>query len=92
MRADPVVAHHVAQDALAQAPVGDAQALGREMRPDRLENGAAGEHQVGALVADAGVGGALGVAHGAQPRDRPVDLRPAEPEAVDRAPVVARAG
>ena len=79
VRTDPVGAHHVAEDPLAQAPIGDAQPLGREMLPNRLQDGAAGEHQIGAFVADAGVGGALGVAHGAQSRDRRVDLRPAKP-------------
>ena len=41
---------------------------------DRFENRAAREHEVRALVSDAGVGGALGVAHRAEPRDRVVDL------------------
>src|SRR6185312_16872283 len=90
VRADPVGAHHLAEDSLAQAPVGDAQPFGGEMRPDRLEDGAAREDQIGALMPDAGVGGALGVAHRAQTRDRRVDLGPAEPQGVDRAPIVAR--
>ena len=62
----------------------------REMRPDRLEDGAAGEHEIGALVADAGVGGALGVAHGAQRRDRRVDLGAASHRPSTGAAVVAR--
>ena len=57
---DAVLAHQVHQDALAQAAVGDAQAVGREGAPDRLEDGAAGEHEIGAVAADAGVRGALG--------------------------------
>ena len=56
---DAVLAHQVHQDALAQAAVGDAQALGREGAPDRLEDGAAGEDEVGPLPADAGIGGPL---------------------------------
>ena len=41
---------------------------------DRLEDCAAREHEIGALDADAAVGGALGVAHRPQPRDRGVDF------------------
>src|SRR5271156_87849 len=78
------------EDSLAQTPVGDAQPLGGEMVPDRLQDGAASEHKIGAFVADAGVGGALGIAHGAQSRDRRVDLRPPAPQSAARAPVIAR--
>ena len=70
----PIGAHHLRQNALAQSAVGDADPLGGKMRADRLENRAAGQHEIGALGADAGVGGAFGVAHRAQARDRRVDL------------------
>ena len=90
MRPDPILTHHLAENAFPQTPVGDAQSLGREMLADRLEDRAAGEHEIGALMADAGVGGSLSVAHRPQTRDSVVDLRPAEPEPVYSAPVVAR--
>ena len=56
--ARPVLAHQVHQDALAQAAIGDAQAVRGEGAADRLKDGAAGEHEVGALAADAGIFGA----------------------------------
>ncbi len=59
------------------------------LRPDRLEDCAAGKDEIGALMPDAGVGGALGVAHRAKPGDGLVDFLPLEPEPVDRAAVVA---
>ena len=55
---DAVLAHHLHQHAFAQAAVGDAQPLARKRAADRFEDGAAGEHQVGALGADAGIGDA----------------------------------
>ena len=57
---------------------------------DRFQNGAAGEHQVGALGADAGIGDAALVAHGEQPLDHAGDLAVAHPAAVDAAALVAR--
>ena len=65
----PVLAHHFNQHAFAQAAVGNAQALGREAQADRFENGAAGKDQVGAFAADARIGDAIGIGHGAQPAD-----------------------
>ena len=56
---DAVVGHQFAQYALAQAAVGDAQPLRRPHRADRLQDGAAGQHQIGAVGADAGIGDAL---------------------------------
>ena len=85
-----VLAHHLHQHALAQAAVGDAQPLARERAADRFQDGAAGEHQVGALGADAGVGDAVLVAHGEQPLDHAGDLAVAHPAAVDAAALVAR--
>ena len=49
-----VAGHQRAQDAFADAAVGDAERLGRPDVHDRLEDRAAGDDQVGALVADAG--------------------------------------
>ena len=48
----------------AQAAIGDAQPRQRKRQANRVENGAAGEHEVGALGADAGIGHALVEAHG----------------------------
>ena len=48
-----VLAHHLDQHALAQAPIGDPQPRQRERMADRVENGAARQHQIGALDADA---------------------------------------
>ena len=79
-----VFAHHLHQHALAQAAVGDAQPPARKHAADRIEDGAAGQHQVGALGADAGIGDALLVAHRQQPLDHPRDLRRVHPAAVDR--------
>ena len=45
-----VLAHHLHQHAFAQAAIGDAQARAREGAPDRLQDRAAGKHQVGALA------------------------------------------
>ena len=85
-----VLAHHLDQHALAQAAVGDAQARQREGVADRVENGAAGQHQIGALDADAIVVGALLVAHAEQPLDDGGDVGIVHPDAVDAAAVVAR--
>src|SRR4029078_2036961 len=61
-----VLAHHLDQHAFAQATVGDAQAQQRKGAPEGIEYGAAGEHEIGALDADAVVAGALLVAHAEQ--------------------------
>ena len=85
----PVRAHHLHQHALAQPAVGDAHPPAREFTPDRIQDGAAGEHKIGALGADAGIGDALLVAHGDQPIDHGSRLRVRHPAAVDAAAVVA---
>ena len=54
-----VLDHQRRQDALAQTAVGNSQALARPQAQDRLEDGAAGEHEVGAVAADARLGDAL---------------------------------
>ena len=41
-------AHQRLQDAFAQAPIGDPQPVGRPAAPDRLQDRAAGDHQIGA--------------------------------------------
>ncbi len=52
---DAILDHQRGEDALAQAPVGNAQPLAGPHLQHGLEDGAAGEHQVGALPADAGL-------------------------------------
>ena len=58
-----VARHQRAQDALADAAVGDAEVLGRPDVDDRLEDRAAGDDQVGALAADARQSRALLIVH-----------------------------
>src|SRR5688500_7568513 len=43
------------QDAFAQATIGDADAVGRPFAADGLEDGAAGQHEISAVSADARV-------------------------------------
>src|SRR5664279_2037222 len=78
-----VLAHHLHQHALAQAAIGDPQPRQRKRTADRVENGAARQHQIGALDADAVVAGAFLIAHGEQARDNSVDIRIAQPDPVD---------
>ena len=86
----PVAGHERAEDAFADAAVGDAERLGRPDVHDRLEDRAAGDDQIGALVADAGEGGALVMVHAGQGGGDSAHVRRRHLEAVDRAPVVAR--
>ena len=44
--------HQVEQDALADAAVGDAQPADRPGGADRVEDGAAAQHQIGAFLPD----------------------------------------
>ena len=82
--------HQVEQDALADAAIGDAQAADRPGRADRVEDGAAAQHQIGALAADAGVGGAaLDVEPGEMARDD-LDLVEGQHAAVDHRADIAR--
>ena len=80
------------QDALAQAAVGDAQALGRPTPADRLEDGAAGEHQVGAVARRCrGWRRAASKSDVEQARRSPRSTSASlHPQAVDPAAVVAR--
>jgi EmrB/QacA subfamily drug resistance transporter len=56
---DAVGGHDLGQYALAQAAVGDAQPARRPGAADRLENGAAGENEIGPVRADAWIGDTL---------------------------------
>ena len=82
--------HHAQQDAFAQAAIGDADALARERAADRLEDRAAGQHQIGALAADAGIRRPGGIVHLDQAVDHCEDIALMHPQPVDLAPVVAR--
>ena len=57
---------------------------------DRVENGAARQHQIGALDADTIIAGALLIAHAEQARDGRGDIGIAHPDAIDPAAIVAR--
>ena len=72
---DPVGAHHLDQHALAQTAIGNAQPPAGECAADRFQDGAAGEHEIGALGADTGIGDALLVSHGEQALARRRSLR-----------------
>ena len=85
-----VLGHQLDQHAFAQAAVGDAQPLARPAAADRLEDGAAGQHQVGPLAADAGIGHARVVVHADERLDQIGNDAAGEPGAVDTAAVVAR--
>src|SRR4051812_8117806 len=85
---DSVFAHHLHQHAFPQPPVGDPQALAGECRPDCIENGAAGENEIGALGSDAGIGDPILVAHGQQPLDNARRLLVAHPASVDATPLI----
>src|SRR6202046_1476481 len=84
-----VLAHHLDQHAFAQAAIGDAQARAREGAANGVEDGAAGEHQVGALAADAGIGSAFVEAHVYELPDHARNLVVGEPAAVDAPAVVS---
>ena len=86
---DTFVGHQLAQDALAQSAVGHPQPRRRPMRADRLENGAACKHEIGAVGADAGVGDALAEVPADQRLDHPVDLVVVHPQPIDAAAVIA---
>ena len=83
-----VLGHQRGEDAFAQAPVGHAQALAGPYPEQGLEDGAAGEHEIGALLADARLRHALGIAHGDQAVGDGAHIRRAEPAAVDAGAVV----
>ncbi|CDX24681.1 hypothetical protein MPL3356_410016 [Mesorhizobium plurifarium] len=86
---DAVIGHQLAQDTLAQAAVGDAQPLRRPDTADRFQDRAAGEHEVCAVGADAGVGATLLEIPADQPLYHAVDAVAVHPEAVDAAAVIA---
>src|SRR5690349_20157080 len=83
-----ILAHHLHQHALAQPAIGDAQPPAREGASHGIEDGAAGEHEIGALGTDAGVGDAILIAPVEQPLDHRGHLDIGQPAAVDPAAVI----
>src|SRR4029453_7687999 len=84
----PVVAHHLHQHAFAQPAVGDPQPLTGKRAADGVENCATGEHEVGALGADAGVGDTIFVAPAQQTFDHARHFVVDHPAAIDAAALV----
>ena len=84
-----VGAHHLDQHALAQTAIGDAQSLARKKSANGVEDGAAGEHEIGALGADAGIGRALVETHRHELADDARYLIVGQPAAVDAPAIVA---
>src|SRR5689334_2885297 len=87
---DAVLAHHFDQHAFAQSAIRDAQPPTREGAANGIENGAAGEHEIGTLGADTWIGHALFETHGHELFDNAGDLVVGEPAAIDAAALVAR--
>src|SRR5436309_10453506 len=85
-----VLAHHFHQHSLAQPAIGNAQSRQRKRIADGVEDRAAGQHQIGALHADASVIGALLIAHAEQARDGRGDIRVIQPDPIDPSAIVSR--
>ena len=83
-----ILGHERGEDALAQPPVGHAQALAGPYPEQGLEDGAASKHEIGALVADTRLRHALGIAHVDEAVRHLAHIRRAEPAAVDAVAVV----
>src|ERR1700704_5550735 len=82
--------HQLEQDALADAAVGDAQPADRPSGADCVEDGAAAEHEIGALASNARVGGAaLDVEPREMARDQ-LDLVEGQHAAIDKGADIAR--
>ena len=93
LRGAPVVAvlgHQRGEDAFAQAPVGHAQALAGPDPEQRLEDGAARQHEIGALMPDARLRHALGIGHGDQIVGNGAHVAGAEPASIDPRALVDR--
>src|SRR5436190_5047001 len=84
--------HQLEQDALADAAIGNAQPADRPGGADRIEDGAAAQHQVGALAADAGIGGATFDVEPSEMARHQLDLIEGQHAAVDKGADVARQG
>src|SRR5512144_1599880 len=86
----PILGHQRGENALTQTSIGHAQALAWPNSKQRLEDGAASEHEIGALLADARLRHALGVAHADEGVRHAARVGGAEPAAIDAAAVVSR--
>ena len=87
---DAVVSHHFGQQAFAQTTIGHAHPACREAAADRLEDRAAGEHEIGTVRPDAGIGSAGIEIEPDEPVLHRGDLLGAHPQPVDLATIVAR--
>ena len=85
-----VLGHERGEDALAQAAIGHAQALARPHPEQRFEDGAAGKHEIGALMPDAGLRRALGIGHADEVARHGAHVAGAEPATVNARPLVER--
>src|SRR5208282_2491807 len=82
--------HQIEQDALTHAAIGDAQPADRPGRADRVKDRATGEHQIGALAANAWARRAAGeVEPGQMARDL-IDLVEGQGAAIDHGADIAR--
>ena len=90
VRSDAVLAHQLAQHAFPQAPVGDPEPLRRKLRPDRLEDGAAGQNQIRPLSARCRGWRRARRSSSRQAADTRRPPRPGRPQAVDRPAIVSR--
>ena len=81
--------HQGNQDAFAQAAIGHAHPLGRPFPADGFKNGAAGQHQIGAVAADTGMGHPPLEGHIEQDAHDIVHFPALEPEPVDLLPLIA---
>uniref|UniRef100_A0A0N5A029 PE-PGRS family protein n=1 Tax=Parastrongyloides trichosuri TaxID=131310 RepID=A0A0N5A029_PARTI len=84
-----VLAHPLQQQALAQAPVGDADALARPGALDRVKDRRARQHQIGAVGADAAFGRSACRAQGLEPQGGRLAVCARHPQAVDQIALIA---
>ena len=86
----PVLGHEGGEHAFAQTSVGDAHPLARPDPEQRLEDGTAGEHEIGPFVTNAWLRHAIGIAHGDQVGRDGAGVACAEPTAVDAGALINR--
>ena len=85
-----VLGHQRGEDAFAQAAVGNAQALTGPDPQQRLEDGAARQHQIGALLPDAGLRHPLGIRHAHQIAGHVAHVARRQPATIDARALVDR--
>ena len=74
-----VIGHHIRQQTFTQAAVRYPEAIGGPYAADGFEDGAAGQHEIGAVGADAGIGDPLLELPAEQPVDHPFDIEIVHP-------------